>query len=164
MKVNIQNLNEGLHEIKEEISPKDLSLPDDINFPEKVKIHLYVDKFEDSFRFKIRIVTEIIQECDRCLNDFPSQFDKTVEQIYQIGSGKFDDDDEVEKLPAVTREIDIDNEIYEGLLVNRPIKKVCNKDCLGLCPVCGKNLNKQKCNCDKDNIDPRLEKLKSLFS
>lgn len=164
MNVNIQKFSEGLHEITEEVSPKDLSLPDEIGYPEKLKIFLIIDKFEESFRFKIRVVTEIIHGCDRCLEEFRSPFDETIEQLYQIGSGKFDDDDDVEKLPVTTKEIEIDKQIYEGFLVNSQIKKVCSENCLGLCPVCGNNLNKKKCDCDKDNIDPRLEKLKSLLS
>ena len=26
----------------------------------------------------------------------------------------------------------------------------CSDDCLGLCPVCGVNLNKQKCECNQE--------------
>ena len=33
----------------------------------------------------------------------------------------------------------------------------------GLCPKCGKNLNTGDCGCDKRDIDPRLEALKSLL-
>ncbi|MFC2088001.1 DUF177 domain-containing protein [Calditrichota bacterium] len=164
MKVYIQRLSEGIHEITEVVSPTELSLPDNLKFPEKLQISVYIDKFEDSFRFKISITTEIIQQCDRCLNEFRSSFDNTIEQIYQLGSGVFDEDEDFEILPVAKKEIDISKAIYDVFLINLPIKKVCNESCRGLCPVCGKNLNKQKCNCIKENIDPRMEKLKSFLS
>ncbi len=36
------------------------------------------------------------------------------------------------------------------------------KDCAGLCPTCGKNLNEGKCRCPKNKIDPRWSKLAEL--
>lgn len=164
MKIQVQRLSEGIHEINENVSPADLALPDNLKFPEKLEISVYLDKFEDSFRLKIRIFTQIIQQCDRCLEEFRTEFDNQIEQIYQLGSGSFDVDEEVEVLPADTREIDISKAIYDVFLINKPIKIICAEDCHGLCPVCGKNLNIQKCNCVNENIDPRMEKLRSFLS
>ena len=42
------------------------------------------------------------------------------------------------------------------------MKALCKKDCAGLCPTCGKNLNQGKCDCPDDNIDPRWSKLADL--
>lgn len=44
------------------------------------------------------------------------------------------------------------------------MKVVCREDCKGLCPVCGKDLNKGDCDCDTTYRDPRFESLRALFN
>jgi uncharacterized protein len=39
----------------------------------------------------------------------------------------------------------------------------CTKECLGLCPYCGANLNLGPCGCKTDQIDPRLAALAQLL-
>jgi uncharacterized protein len=39
----------------------------------------------------------------------------------------------------------------------------CREECLGLCPECGKNLNDGPCDCQIDDIDPRLAALRALL-
>ena len=53
--------------------------------------------------------------------------------------------------------------IRELTLLEVPIQPICRPDCLGLCQVCGKNLNEGDCGCEDDDIDPRLAKLKELL-
>lgn len=58
--------------------------------------------------------------------------------------------------------IDLVPEILGQLFLQLPMRLVCREDCRGLCPVCGANLNYQKCSCQEVEIDPRLEKLKEF--
>jgi len=162
MKVNIQKLSEGLHEVSEEISAEDLGFTEAVKVLGNLKVNAFVDKFEDSFRVKLNIKMDVIEQCDKCLEEFNSGFDETGEQIYQIGEGEFTDDD-IEILPKNTREIDLSKLINEVFLINSPIQKICMENCRGLCPNCGKDLNKTTCDCKHESIDPRLEKLKSLI-
>jgi len=160
MKVNIQKLSEGIHEISEEVSIENLGLPQTVKTLGNLKIKAFVDKVEDSFRVKLNVKADLIEQCDKCLTEFESQFDESSEQIYQVGKGEYEDDD-IEVLPDNTRELDLSNLINEVFLINRPIQKTCKEDCRGLCPDCGKNLNLTTCDCKSERIDPRLEKLKS---
>ena len=48
--------------------------------------------------------------------------------------------------------------------LHTPMKIVCSEKCKGLCTHCGSNLNITQCNCSENEIDPRFESLKSLFS
>ena len=162
MKVNIQNISEGIYENSEELSSEEIELSEPVDFIGKLLVNVFVDNFEDSYRIKIGIKTELKQQCDRCLENYKSMFDATGEQIYQIGTGDYEDDD-IEILPKNTKEIDLNNLINEVFLINRPIQNTCNDDCRGLCADCGKNLNKTTCNCKQESIDPRLEKLKTLI-
>ena len=162
MKINIQKLSEGIHEISEEISTEDLLLSKEIQSTGLLSIHAVVDRFEDSFRVKLNIKADLTEQCDRCLVEFNSSLEENGEQIYQLGKNDYEDDD-IEILPENTKEIDLNSLINEVFLINRPIQTICKEDCLGLCPSCGINLNKSNCNCKEERIDPRLEKLKSLI-
>jgi uncharacterized protein len=43
-----------------------------------------------------------------------------------------------------------------------PMKPLCRPDCQGLCPVCGTNLNIERCQCNPQWQDPRLAVLQTL--
>ena len=51
-----------------------------------------------------------------------------------------------------------DNDDFLVVSVELPTKFLCNEECKGVCVMCGKNLNKDQCDCKKP-IDPRLEGL-----
>ncbi len=59
--------------------------------------------------------------------------------------------------------IDLSAVFDDELLLELPTKLLCRESCKGLCPKCGKNLNKGSCNCPTKEIDPRLEVLKALL-
>ena len=59
--------------------------------------------------------------------------------------------------------LDLDEIVENNIISMLPIKRLCNKDCKGLCHQCGINLNHSTCKCDNDDVDPRLAKLKDLF-
>ncbi|MDR2669362.1 MAG: DUF177 domain-containing protein [Desulfovibrio sp.] len=51
---------------------------------------------------------------------------------------------------------------WEEFSLALPIKPLCRENCLGLCPICGKNRNLESCSCDTDGTDPRLSVLRAL--
>jgi uncharacterized protein len=62
------------------------------------------------------------------------------------------------------RHIDLGPVVWELVVVSTPMHALCRPDCLGLCPECGKNLNRGLCDCQPDDVDPRLAVLKALLS
>ena len=103
-------------------------------------------------------ITGIIEvQCSRCLEpldyqlnvEFDEDFSKLVhnEEIY----------------PIEEESIELKDMVIDNIILSMPFKFLCSIECKGLCPVCGKNLNKHQCDCNKDNIDPRLAVLKDLF-
>ncbi|MCR4719330.1 MAG: DUF177 domain-containing protein [Firmicutes bacterium] len=61
------------------------------------------------------------------------------------------------------KEIELDDIIVSNFLMNTSAKYLCSEECKGLCPHCGINLNEHTCDCDKDIIDPRWEKLAEIM-
>ena len=164
MKVFIKDLHEGLHERHEAVTAESLSFPDPESYPQLVIIDLVIDRLDNIYRMKINVRTQAKQVCDRCLDEYTTDLHEVVEQIYQLGTGMLDDDEDVVVLPVDTREIDISDAIREVVVMSRPIKLLCSEQCKGLCPHCGVNRNQKQCKCDADEIDPRLETLKSLLN
>ena len=60
-------------------------------------------------------------------------------------------------------EIDITEIVMDAVHIATPMKVVCDDDCKGLCPSCGKNLNEGDCGCDNTYINPKFASLRSLF-
>ncbi|MGZ3578622.1 MAG: YceD family protein [Syntrophales bacterium] len=58
--------------------------------------------------------------------------------------------------------IDLDNLIFEQVMLQIPIKVICTDACKGLCAHCGMNLNTACCNCHAEFIDERLAVLKKF--
>ena len=53
--------------------------------------------------------------------------------------------------------------LREEILIHTDKRILCKPDCKGLCPECGKNRNRETCDCEQDRIDPRFAALKDLL-
>jgi uncharacterized protein len=43
--------------------------------------------------------------------------------------------------------IDLGEEIRQEIIMANPPRVLCGKDCKGICPKCGANLNVEQCKC-----------------
>ncbi len=100
--------------------------------------------------------------CARCLEEIKGAFDLLVDMPLAV-SGSLADEDTDDYIIIVNNSIDCDSLIYETVLLEFPMRVLCDEDCKGLCDVCGCNLNHEKCSCTKKEIDPRLEILAKLL-
>ncbi len=51
--------------------------------------------------------------------------------------------------------ITLEDVLKEQVLLGMPAKTLCQEDCKGLCPHCGRNQNKEQCQCETEFHDPR---------
>ncbi len=58
--------------------------------------------------------------------------------------------------------VDLDPIIFEQIMLQIPMKVLCNEFCKGLCPHCGIDLNNRSCDCRSNFVDERLAALKNL--
>ncbi|MEA1974629.1 MAG: DUF177 domain-containing protein, partial [Bacillota bacterium] len=108
--------------------------------------------------FKYEI--DIVYSCARCLTDVSRHMSESFSrEIFNEGD-KFSED--VGVLIVNDRIIDTESILLESLFINLEPNVICNENCKGLCPKCGINLNEEECDCNLNEIDPRLEKLISL--
>ena len=60
------------------------------------------------------------------------------------------------------QKIDLAQLMREQFYLALPMKPLCGDGCRGLCPVCGTNLNRGTCDCNREWEDPRLAVLKNM--
>lgn len=98
-------------------------------------------------------------KCFRCLKDLEDSLDINIKEVFSNSNENGYEDAYLFEEDY----IELDDAMRDNILLNMPMKKVCTADCKGLCPSCGKQLNTEKCDCKKDENDPRLEDLKKFF-
>ena len=59
--------------------------------------------------------------------------------------------------------LDVDQLVRDELLLNLPMKVLCDEDCKGICNRCGANLNHETCDCDRSSLDPRMSVIQDIF-
>ena len=52
--------------------------------------------------------------------------------------------------------------LLEQMQLAVPMRSLCREGCKGLCPHCGTNLNRGRCDCEDDWVDPRWAALAKL--
>ncbi|MBU0469199.1 MAG: DUF177 domain-containing protein [Candidatus Omnitrophica bacterium] len=133
MKINISDINSQSSDFKGQISNEAIGSTGVLAFIEPLKIIAKVERIDEAVIAKTAVSGKYSAVCSRCL--------ESVEQLW-----------ENEFLIAVeidrkTEYIDLGEEIRQEVILNLPTRVLCDKDCKGLCPDCGKNLNNEKCKC-----------------
>lgn len=106
---------------------------------------------------------ELDRSCSRCLTPIPTRI-ALEEELVLRGT------DAPETLPddfsyvMGESEIELDPIFLSLLLSQFDLKPLCRPDCKGICPSCGKDLNRFACTCSHtSHRDPRWEHLSELL-
>jgi uncharacterized protein len=108
-------------------------------------------------------------QCARCLEPYPfantSAFHLTFAPRPEIS----EENEEIEVAPD-----ELDVEFYsersvplkqlaaEQIQLSIPMKPLCDESCLGLCPQCGANRNRESCSCQSSVVDERWGALEDI--
>ncbi|MBO4506577.1 MAG: DUF177 domain-containing protein [Lachnospiraceae bacterium] len=116
-------------------------------------------------RIKAQTKLELTVPCDRCLEPVSVPFDIDTDYVFtweDDGTVRIRDDEEpVNYIDGY--ELDVDAFISEEIMIGFPMKVLCTEDCKGICSVCGANLNRGECGCDRTVLDPRMSIIRDLF-
>ena len=102
--------------------------------------------------------------CGRCLEEVPTQICFDINKELSMNEGILVDEEMEETDYLIGFELDVDKLVYAEILVNWPMKVLCKEDCEGICNVCGMNLNKGSCDCQRTELDPRMAAIQDIFS
>jgi len=111
--------------------------------------------------FKITMTANVTLECVRCLDTYQQKLTIETTELFVFSAS---DLDEGSYLLPENGKVDLTPFVREEMLLSIPIKSLCRQDCLGLCPICGENMNEIQCNHIVENIDPRFNGLQALLN
>lgn len=107
-------------------------------------------------------------ECSRCLEKYKYPLRIDIEEEYFLTR----DPVSGVVLPAPSEGgafligenhiLDLGEAVRQYVIMALPMKPVCREDCAGLCPQCGRNLNRGSCDCSPVGIDSRWAPLLAL--
>ena len=143
---------------------------DDYAVDEPVALRLRLLKDGDKFRLRGTVASRLRLSCCRCLESFVAPVDLPLDLMYlpqaaNDGEGESEISDEDLSTGFYRNDqIDLAALVREQFQLSLPMKPLCGDDCCGLCPVCGVNLNRERCSCDTTWRGPRLETLQALLS
>lgn len=108
-----------------------------------------------------RLTTSYHTVCYRCLKAIDRQLDMRVRESFVNGKQGAED---IDAYALEGKLLDTDKAFEDNIVLNLPMKQVCNEDCKGLCQKCGANLNETSCKCSENSINPQMEALSKFFS
>ncbi|MBO7148513.1 MAG: DUF177 domain-containing protein [Clostridia bacterium] len=165
MKLDLRKLLSGETdriEIDYTLDSSELPEFDDVTFENEVRVKGELTNNGGYMRLSLTSSISYDSICARCLKPVHDtvniDFEKTV--CAQGDLQNTDNDDYVEIEDGM---LDIDEALIEDMILNFPLKILCDKDCKGLCPKCGIDLNTGSCSCVTKEIDPRLAVLLKFF-
>jgi len=104
--------------------------------------------------------TDYMVKCYRCLKDTSGELVVSVKEAFLSASAEADD----EIYTYEGNYLEIEKVLKDNIILNLPMKQLCNINCKGLCDKCGANLNITQCSCREEEINPHMEVLKDYFN
>ena len=101
----------------------------------------------------------IADRCARCNEPFERAFAFSFEDRFVRSSLREEDD---ETYPYEGEVIDLTQAFMDELFLQLPMVSLCKPDCKGLCPVCGVDLNRFRCDCAEKTRKSAFDALKAL--
>jgi uncharacterized protein len=109
---------------------------------------------------QVKMAASVLAECGRCLTQFEQPLNIDFTELFAFSPRTTGESGLI--LPE-NAHIDLAPLVREYMLLEIPIRPLCNPDCQGLCPVCGERILDQPHEHEEDPIDPRLEELKKFL-
>lgn len=169
MKIDLNRSDGSTNDFEIAIASADLELEADLaKAKDDVKVAGTVTNGERVTVIEADVTAPLTIFCSRCLEEIPTDLEFGFRTAF-VPTEEATDDQEVELdlqdldlSFAEEDEVDLVDVIREQMILNIPARPLCKDDCKGLCEVCGKNLNRESCECKNEESDPRWAALKNL--
>ncbi len=149
MKINVKRIPEDGETLVGSDPASIMDLEDtDIRFEHEVEYDLHAQLQGDAVLVVGKLSTPATLRCSRCLRvfDLPVKVDQFVFHKELAGEDF----------------VDLTPNMREDIILELPQRALCTADCKGLCPHCGKDLNKSSCRCQQSGGDLRWHALDNL--
>lgn len=133
----------------------------------KVSHKLDIQQSGEEYFCQGKVIASVIIECSRCLKNFERQLDGVTDFIScakpeEEEKKYIQDNEDYAYFIGSDIQVDITDITRQAIILAISMAPLCDENCLGLCQICGTNLNDSTCNCKRETIDPRWEGLKNL--
>ena len=134
MKIPLKNFHDDVPQVfEEDVDAEELDMETDVmHFAEPVHVKAEAVKNGEDLTVQVHIEGDRSFTCSLCLEEFDNVFEKDITLHYDIKG-----------LDSVS----IDPDVRDEIVLDNPIRVLCQKDCRGLCASCGANLNEGLCDC-----------------
>lgn len=157
--------------VKGEVNGSKFKRPEDteLNFVTPIMYDLKIGKMGEDFRVSGKIHGSLSLSCARCLEEFLYSIDTELDiellpRPKDLASELELGDEEMDVYYFEGDEVDLDPYVYEEVVLSIPIRALCSDACKGMCPQCGKNLNREECQCERPGASLLGEKLKRFLN
>jgi uncharacterized protein len=124
----------------------------------EVNVTLDVAHTTSGYSLRLRFDTELDGPCMRCLEPADHNLAVDAREVDQPGGGE-----ELDSPYLQSEELDLRAWARDALALALPTQIVCSDECLGLCSVCGENLNTAAAgHAHEREPDPRWAALREL--
>jgi len=171
MIIELFELSEPVSDFNVELSPAEINLEEEsVRLDKPVKIEGKIKKGIAQTDVEGRIAADFEMDCTRCLSvartglNFPFKVTFVTEENYTQDAEAELRADDLDVAIFSGDKIDLAELGREQILLNLPVRFLCEENCKGLCPKCGVNKNTVNCDCEEKEIDPRWLGLRDLRS
>jgi uncharacterized protein len=155
---------ERVHEVRD----VQIDLGDNLRLAEPIEGRVRLVRTNRGILARADLHAALALECSRCLRDIVFAVDARFQEEYllsvDLATGRAlsaADEPDVARLND-HHELDLETPVREALQLAEPIAPLCRPDCPGLCIVCGGRCDEGTHDHHEDEIDPRLEALRTF--
>ena len=134
MKIEVEKLQDEELTLTEDIPAESWEMDSfDIKFVDDIHMECTFRKVGREILVNCTVKTPLEITCSRCLEHVKQNKEYDITLSYSIGN--------------LGEELEVDKDVREEVLLNFPMKVLCDPECKGICPGCGVNLNDGECEC-----------------
>jgi uncharacterized protein len=149
MKVNVKRIPADGESLSGSEPPSILELDEpDVRFEHEIRYDFFAQVQGNALLVTGKLETPAMLRCSRCL--------KTFERRLRVKQFVFHQELAGEDF------VDLTANIREDIILELPQRALCQSECKGLCPVCGRDLNKEVCQCKPSRGDLRWHVLDQI--
>ena len=132
-------------------------------FQQPVRLEGEVSDDAGAITLSATVYAHVSTRCARCGK--PVEYDKETDvEFLLVKELEGEEDDLRDDVYLVESDVvELDDILIPELILDMEMAVVCDEDCKGLCPKCGKNLNQGDCGCVVKEVDPRLAVLQKFL-
>ncbi len=127
--------------------------------PDEALADLSISRATTGTLFELRFRTRLHGPCYRCLADAALELPISAREYEATEPGEAE---ELRTPYLKDDKLDLSAWARDALALALPDKILCRPDCAGLCPICGKDLNRQPHMHDDEELDSRWAALAEL--